>query len=154
MVLRGLMTAGLAFSLSCSDGRAPEDPTSWFDPGAATSVEESVAFTDQNYDFPTDPSSGIQALQDAVFPVGQWATAFGPDDAWTGNSCETEVDEDLPFEVEGIVPCIHAGTLRPMDVMMGMKSSTDPSLFRTAHPESSFWGIQRSHTSIWAHASK
>ena len=103
MVLRGLMTASVAFSLSCSEGRAPEEPTTWFDPGSAASVEEFVAFTDQNYDFPADPSTGIQALHDAVFPVGQWATAFGPDDAWTGNSCETEVDDDLPFEVEGIV---------------------------------------------------
>jgi hypothetical protein len=66
-------------------------------------VIEAVAFTDTNYSVPSDDSNGIAAMMNAVFPVEQWSTAFGPDDAWSDNTCETAVDNDLPIEVEGVV---------------------------------------------------
>ena len=103
MVLRPILGSLLTLTVACSDGRTAEDPSDWYDQGQSQPVLEPVAFTDQNYDFPTHDSDGIGAMIDAVFPVEQWSTSFGPDDAWVGNSCETTVDTDLPIEVEGIV---------------------------------------------------
>jgi len=103
MVLRSLTWVALTLVAGCPAPREPEDPSSWYDEGSAQDVEESVAFTDVNYDFPASDSDGISSLISAVYPVPNWSTSFGPDDAWSGNTCDTTVDADLPFEIEGIV---------------------------------------------------
>jgi len=103
MVLRCTMGALAGLLLGCSGDRNPEDPTNWYAEAQPQDVEEYISFTDENYSFPTDPNDGIAAKAQSVFPVDQWSTAFGPDDDWSDNDCDSSVDADLPFEIEGIV---------------------------------------------------
>jgi hypothetical protein len=103
MVLRLFISLVVLSTLGCGGVRDQEDPAAWYDGGVDQDVVEPVVFTDQNYDFPANDADGIGAMISAVYPVPAWSTAFGPEDAWTGNTCETTVDEDLPVEIEGIV---------------------------------------------------
>jgi hypothetical protein len=94
---------------ACADPReGVEDPDDWFDPGSELDVEEFVAFTDEPYDFPSDPNDGIGALKSAVFPVprttGSDTLRFGPDDAAISTrGCRVESVNALPFDIEGVV---------------------------------------------------
>lgn len=102
-ILLGVLALG-----ACVPERDAEDPSGWFDPGQAADVEETVAFTDVNYDFPANDADGLEAFIAAVYPVSSGAgadtVAFGADDQYgSGNDCRSVVEPDLPFEVEGIV---------------------------------------------------
>jgi hypothetical protein len=95
----------LAFALSaCGNLGWREDPSEWYDPGVDLDVTEPVEFTDVNYDFPTDPTQGIGALADTVFPIDFWTAAYGADDQYpAGGLCESYVEDALPAVVEGVV---------------------------------------------------
>lgn len=95
---------------ACVDARDKgEDPSGWFDSGVQEDVEEPIAYTEVNYDFPVDDGATIAALSEAVFPVADyWDIAYGPGEQFPADSgCPSAVEEDLPFEIEGTV------TLRP-----------------------------------------
>ena len=82
-----------------------EKGENWYDQGSDLDVTEPVEFTAKNYSFPADGSaSSIDALKIAMFPVDWWTTAYGPDDQYaTGSGCPSEVNNSLPFTVEGVV---------------------------------------------------
>ncbi len=85
---------------ACSPYRGPENTDSWYDPGAEAWVNEPVLFTDEPYASSDAPISGL----DAVFPVDDYITAYADgDDYPAGSSCESEVSNDLPIEIEGVV---------------------------------------------------
>lgn len=88
---------------ACMEPHPAEDPSGWFDEGVEADVEEAITFTTTPYDFPSNPSSGIAALKQAVFPAPRDAIVFGPDDAWPTNRCGQRTDNDLPAVVEGVV---------------------------------------------------
>jgi hypothetical protein len=94
---------------ACSDPRATaEDPSAWFDSGVNDDVDETVEYTEQNYDFPAADGATISAFTGAVFPVEDyWDIAYGPGEQFPDGGCPSTEDADLPFEIEGTV------TLRP-----------------------------------------
>ena len=102
-------TAILIALSACSGARTvAEDPAGWFDSGFNDDVDESVAYTDVNYDFPTNDSDTIATLGASVFPVdGYWNIAYGPGEQFPDGGCPSVSDPDLPFEIQGTV------TLRP-----------------------------------------
>lgn len=87
--------------LACPPDREPEDPTGWFDPGAALDVTEPIAFTDEPYAPAGD--APVAALWDGVFPVEDDGTVFAPGDDFGDADCGTAEDTDLPLEIEGVV---------------------------------------------------
>lgn len=74
-----------------------------YDMGSDYDVVEAMSFTDVNYDFPTDDSSTIDALFDAVLDNGGYDPILAPADAWGDAECDFDVDDDLPFVIEGMV---------------------------------------------------
>jgi hypothetical protein len=92
-----------ALTLVACQGREGDDPESWFDKGQDYDVLESVTFTDENYDFPENNASGIASLVSKTLPIGDYDIAYGEDDQFVGNDCQSVVDTDLPMDIEGIV---------------------------------------------------
>ena len=104
MVLRGLMTAGLAFSLSCSDGRAPETSHR----GLIRAVPRHLSKSPWPLPIKTMTSQQIRLQEFRRCRTLYFPLANGPPPlAQTMRGRATVVKpverEDLPFEVEGIV---------------------------------------------------
>jgi hypothetical protein len=104
-----LLVLSSLISVACVDLRtAAEDPDPWYSSPEQTWVEEPVAFTDVPYSFPGAGETGIRSFRDAVFPVENfYEIAYGPDEQFPDGACRSVVDNDLPYEVRGIV------TLKP-----------------------------------------
>jgi hypothetical protein len=97
------MGAALLLATACNEGR-PQAGNDWFDAGTTLEVKELVAFTTVPYDIPSEPTQGIGAMLDAVYPVSAFVTAYGVNDQWNAAvDCESEVAADLPWRVEGVV---------------------------------------------------
>lgn len=91
-----------ALWLGCAPLRDAEDPADWFDAGADLEVEEPLRFTDQNYDF--GATDGIAAFAGSVFPAPDRTIVFAEGDEWpSSSSCDGEVSDALPAEIEGVV---------------------------------------------------
>lgn len=96
------MLAFAALWLACAPLRDAEDPSDWFDPGSDLDVAEALRFTDQNYGF--GATDGIGDFAASVFPAPDRTIVFGEDDDWpAGSSCDSEISDALPAEIEGIV---------------------------------------------------
>lgn len=96
------MLAFAALWLGCAPVREPEDPSGWFDPGTERDVEEPLRFTDQPYAFGADDGLGDFAA--SVFPAPDRTILFADGDEWPAtSSCDGEVSDGLPAELEGIV---------------------------------------------------
>lgn len=84
-------------ALACVAPREAGEADFWAPPADAA-VDESIPYTAEPYGL----DGGIGALADAVFPTSDDTVAFGPDDAYSTNDCDTSIDEDLPREVTGV----------------------------------------------------
>lgn len=99
----------LLTTAACGEQRLREDWTGWYDAGSDLDVEESIEFTETNYDFtgPT-PISAIPTPDAAVEDDdGRTFTWFAGDDPPAAGCADWEAVDTLPVEIEGIV------TLRP-----------------------------------------
>lgn len=83
--------------IGCASGGPQEDPSAWYDPGSAYDVQETIAFTDVNYDF-----TGETALADLPVP-DDFETWFADGDAPPDGCADWREEGELPAEISGIV---------------------------------------------------
>jgi hypothetical protein len=93
----------LLLLLACAQDRGPEDPSGWFSEGSDYSVQEPVAFTDEEYNL----DGGIGALAEDTLPVDGDDILYAPDEVLpTGGDCPMRNAEDPSAEawtVTGVV---------------------------------------------------
>ena len=97
----------LIFAIACGSQNRAENWHSWYDAGTDLEVVEPLEFTDQPYDFPSDPTEGIQAARQAVLtsPRDNDGPLFAPDSFHDDNvGCDFwGVSGSLPRTIEGVV---------------------------------------------------